>query len=343
VVVWSGAKLSRYGDMIAEKTGLGGTWVGLLLMACVTSLPELITGASAILIFDVPDIAAGDALGSCMFNLLVLAALDASTRTPFSALIHQGHVLAAALGILQLGTVVLALVAGRAAPMVGWVGLHSLMFLAIYLLAMRALFQFERTRLLSVAHQIAEETSYAHVSTRRAFALYGATAAVLVGVATLLPGLAEQIATQSGLSQSFVGSLFVACVTSLPEVVVSWSAARMGAHDMAAANLFGSNLFNVAILGIDDLLYVEGSLLAAVDTSQIATATAAMMMTAVAIVALIHRAARKRGRLAWDSGFLRQPRDLCHLCRVARGADVVDGVPSLRASEGERARRSPPV
>jgi cation:H+ antiporter len=300
-VVWSGAKLARYGDMIAEKTRLGGTWVGLLLMACVTSLPELITGASAILVFDVPDIAAGDALGSCMFNLLILAALDASHRAPFSALIHQGHVLAAALGILQLGVVVLALAAGSTAPMAGWVGVHSLLFLAIYVLAMRTLFQFERARLLSVAHEIAEQTSYAHVSTQRAFALYGGTAAVLVAVATLLPGLAERIATESGLSQSFVGSLFVACVTSLPEVVVSWSAARMGAHDMAAANLFGSNLFNVAILGIDDLLYVKGSVLAVVDTAQIVTATAAIMMTGVAIVALTYRATHKRGRLAWNS------------------------------------------
>ena len=76
LIVWSGTRLSRYGDIIAEKTGLGGTWVGLILMATITSLPELVTGVSSVVIYDVPDIAAGDAIGSCRLNLIILSLLD---------------------------------------------------------------------------------------------------------------------------------------------------------------------------------------------------------------------------------------------------------------------------
>ena len=64
VIVYSGTKLSKYGDIIAEKTGLGRAWVGLVLMASVTSLPELITGISSVSFANVPDIAVGDVLGS---------------------------------------------------------------------------------------------------------------------------------------------------------------------------------------------------------------------------------------------------------------------------------------
>lgn len=46
VIVVAGFYLSRYGDVIAEKTGLSGSWVGLALLATVTSLPELVTGIS---------------------------------------------------------------------------------------------------------------------------------------------------------------------------------------------------------------------------------------------------------------------------------------------------------
>lgn len=103
VILMAGVRLSRYGDIIAEKTGLGGIWIGVVLLATVTSLPELITGASAVVLVGAPEIAAGDAIGSCMFNLVILAFLDFRHPAPLSASIHQGHVLAAAFGIVQLG------------------------------------------------------------------------------------------------------------------------------------------------------------------------------------------------------------------------------------------------
>ena len=72
VIVYSGTKLSIYGDIIAEKTSLGRAWTGLVLMASVTSLPELVTGVSSVTYAGVPDIAVGDVLGSCVSNMLCL-------------------------------------------------------------------------------------------------------------------------------------------------------------------------------------------------------------------------------------------------------------------------------
>lgn len=301
LIVLSGVRLSRYGDVIAEKTGMGGTWVGVLLMAAVTSLPELVTGASAVVLYDLPDIAAGDVIGSCMFNLLILAFLDFRDPNPLSAHIHQRHTLSAAFGLLMLGLTALALVAGVRAPSIGWIGLHSLVFLAVYVFAMRTIFVFERAQLTDVAESLTGEIRYAEITLKRASALYAASAAVLVAAAILLPGAAETLATETGLGRSFVGSLFVAASTSMPEVVVSIAAARLGALDMAAGNLFGSNIFNIAVLGIDDILYTNGPILASVSSAHMVTLAAAMTMTAIAIIGLTYRAKRKRFRLAWDS------------------------------------------
>src|SRR3970040_2840657 len=86
VIVYSGTRLSKYGDIIAEKTGLGRTWIGVVLMASVTSLPELVTGISSVTFADVPDIAVGDVLGSCVFNMFILAFLYAFYKPiPISA------------------------------------------------------------------------------------------------------------------------------------------------------------------------------------------------------------------------------------------------------------------
>jgi len=301
VILYAGVRLSRYGDIIAEKTGLGGAWIGVALLATVTSLPELITGASSVLVFDVPDIAVGDVIGSCMFNLLILAFLDVRDPAPLTARIHQGHVLSAAFGVLQLGLVALAMLAGARAPVVGWVGAHSFLFLAVYVFAIRTIFTFERNRMRDVAEQMTREIRYRDVSLQRAAALFGAAAAGLVAAAAYLPGVAEQFAASAGLSESFVGSLLVAISTSLPEVAVSIAAARIGAVDLAAGNLFGSNVLNIAVLGIDDLLYTRGSLLSAVASVHLLSLTASILMTAVAIIGLTYRADTKRYRLSWDT------------------------------------------
>src|SRR4030043_346908 len=110
VIVYSGTQLSRYGDIIAEKTGLGKVWIGMVLMASVTSLPELVTGISSVTYAGVPDIAVGDVLGSCVFNMLIIAILDAVYRImPISAKAHQGHILSAGFGIILLSIVGISL------------------------------------------------------------------------------------------------------------------------------------------------------------------------------------------------------------------------------------------
>lgn len=299
LILWAGVKLCRYGDVIAEKTGLGGTWIGLILMAGVTSLPELVTGASSVLIFDLPDIAAGDVIGSCLFNLVILAMLDWHHPVPLSARVHRGHVLAAAFSVVQLGLLALALASGSRMPTVGWVGVPSLMFILWYVIAVRVNFVFERARLAQAAQALAEHLHYRAITLRQAATSYVAVAVVLVAAASLLPGVAGRLAGATGLDQSFVGSLFVAITTSLPEVVVSIGAVRIGALDMAVANLFGSNLFNVAVIGFDDVLYVRGPFLPVVAPEHLISVTAAIAMTGVAVIGLTLRAGSKRFRLSW--------------------------------------------
>lgn len=299
VILYAGVQLSKYGDIIAEKTGLGRTWIGVALMASVTSLPELITGVSSVTLFDLPNIAAGDVLGSCMFNILIIALLDFKrAATPLSSQVHQGQTLTAAYGILLLGLVSLVLVAGAKIPVIGWVGLYSVFFLLIYLGAMRMVFLYEKRRHTGAAE---EPLQYAHVSKARAYTRYALNAGLIIGAATWLPPLGDQIAQMTGLGRTFVGSIFIAVSTSLPEVVVSFAALRMGAVDLAVGNLFGSNLFNIAILALDDLLYTKGALLSHIAASHAVTANAALVMTAIAVIGLTYRASKKAYLMAWDS------------------------------------------
>ena len=77
----------------------------------------------------------------------------------------------------------------------------------------------------------------------------------VVAAALWLPQLGSELARQTGLGEAFVGSLFIAITTSLPEIVVSLAAVRIGALDLGIGNVLGSNLFNLLILGLDDVFY----------------------------------------------------------------------------------------
>jgi cation:H+ antiporter len=301
-IVYSGTKLARYGDIIAEKTGMGRTWIGLVLMASVTSLPELITGISSVTFAGAPDIAAGDVLGSCVFNMLILSVLDGFCRQyPISSRAHHGHVLSGSIGILLLSIVSIGLFAGKGLFPFGWIGPYTLLFGIIYFIAMRLIFAYEKREIAAYMKEVAVELKYKEVAAKTAYIQYGVNALVVIAAAVFLPGIGKGIAETTGLGQTFVGSIFIAMSTSLPEVVVSVSAVRMEAIDMAIGNLFGSNIFNIFILGLDDVFFIKGPLLSHVSPSNIISALSAIAMTTIAIIGITYRAEKKYLFLAWDS------------------------------------------
>ena len=143
--------------------------------------------------------------------------------------------------------------------------------------------------------------AYRDISTRRAAVNYAINALVVIGAASFLPKIGAAIAVATGFGEAFVGNVFIALASSLPEVVVSIAAVRMGAIDMAIGNLFGSNLFNIFILCIDDLLFVPGPLLSVISPNHIISVLSAITMTAISIIGLTFQAEKKSLPWAWDS------------------------------------------
>jgi cation:H+ antiporter len=166
---------------------------------------------------------------------------------------------------------------------------------------MRTVFLFEKRRIAEFVHEKAEAARYDSISLPKAYRNYAINAVMVIAAAVYLPDLGDQIASTTGLGSTFVGTTFLALTTTLPELVVSIAALRMDAADLVYGNLFGSNLFNMAILAIDDLLYFDGPLLMAATPGHIVTANAAMAMTAIAMIGLTYRASKKRFLFAWDS------------------------------------------
>ena len=299
LIIFSGTRLSRYGDIIAELRGVGKAWFGLIIMASVTSLPELFTGISSIVFVDSPDIAVGDILGSCAFNLLILAILDYFVRgKPISSVVTKTHILAGFVGILLITISIISIVFGKKIPVIGWFSSSSILLIVLYLISIHVIFtNDQRNQLKLTGIPIINKALSQEVAIRR-FLFY---ALIVIASAIALPYFADHLAEEAGVSKSFVGTLLVAATTSLPELVVSITAVRIGSMDIAVGNLLGSNIFNMLILSLDDILYIKGPLLVAVNPNHALSGLVTLLMTAVVGIGIIYSKPYKRFALAIDA------------------------------------------
>ncbi len=248
IVLVAGEKLSVYAGGIAKKTGLSQGFIGATLVAAITSFPELMSGISSIAVVKSPDMLFGEIVGSCMFNLSILALVNiiikrenlfyrVSKRHKISGLSNVGVLMLILLFFyLKLGTIY-------------FIGIPSLIILTYYVFAIYFIYKKEE---LEDEEEESEE--------KNLFLKFSFYSLFIIVASFYLPIVAEEIAKKYGLTMSFAGIVFVGIVTSLPELAVSVSAARHKLLGISVGNIFGSNLFNLTIPSMVDVFYTKGSI-----------------------------------------------------------------------------------
>lgn len=174
----------------------------------------------------------------------------------------------------------------------GWVGIYTPILILLYLFMMRVIFTREQRQHFQLSEDI-EVLKYESLSLRRTYLSFALAATFVIGAGIWLAFIGKDIAQATGWGESFVGSLFIAFTTSLPEIAVSFAALRLGAIDMCIANIIGSNLFNMTIVSICDLFYWQGPILAAVSESHIFTGLIILAMTGIFLAGLTSRTQHK--------------------------------------------------
>jgi len=307
LIFWAGSLLSKYGDVIAEKTGLGRVWLGAILIAGVTSLPELASGISAVAWLNMPNLAAGAALGSSLFNLALIAMMDLVYQPGrVLAKAHDVHILSAGLGVLLLGIVALGVLIGPVMNGYGGLGISilSLAILVLYAVGARMIAGLEKERMAEVLEKEARENAYDAISARKSYMTFFLSAISIVTLGIWLSTIGDRLSATTGLSVSFVGNLFLATSTSLPEIAASLAAIRLGAIDLAIGNVLGSNLFNTMLFFVYDIADGGNNFWASLTNANAFAAVMTMMMTGVVIISLMYRASPKTPyRISWD-GFV---------------------------------------
>lgn len=260
LIYLAGSRLSKYGDIIAEKSGLGHAWIGLVLLAAVTSLPELFNGISAVAFVGIPDLAVGNIVGACLINMAVIGVLalyqQYKKQENIFLTLGRANKVILSFGMILTAIFILGAIWARTIFDITFfgVGIYSILIFVIYFIAQRIIFISEKNR-----EREGEELQHEKVSGNTIYLKFSFFAAVVIACGIWLPYIGEEIASTFSMGESFVGVLFLGIATTLPEMVVSVTALKYSPA-MSIGNLLGSNLFNLSLLFIDDIFYQSGSL-----------------------------------------------------------------------------------
>jgi len=297
LVAFTAIQLAKYGDIIAIRSRLGRLFVGTLFMAAATSLPELLSAINAIA-QNVPDISAGDLFGSSMLNMLLLAILGLihyKERLLRKAALK--HALSGGLAVFITILVIFFIMADIDIK-VGWIGIDSIIIILAYLVSIRLLHSSSQH---SEIHQFTEIELAGIPSLGKGILGFILAALAMVVITPFMISSAVDIAEISGLGLTFIGTALVALVTSLPELITTIAAARIGADDMAIGNLFGSNMFNMVIVGVADLFYLQGRFLSVIDNQFLLIGMLGLIMTSMGLIGNLAKFHRRFFLIEFDA------------------------------------------
>ena len=307
VVILAGTRFAKVADRLADKLNLGGGWIGLILLATVTSLPEVVAGGTATAIGN-SGMAMASLFGSCSFNVTIIVLMNALIGGG-SVLrgVSPSHALTSSFGLLLIGLGLLGVVLGdkfqerlfvAQVCEIGW----SLAIVVTYFGCMRLVYQFERRSDTAGASASAGGFGAA------GYLQIGVIAVVIVVAAWWLAQIGDTLSTHEikaigrPLGATFVGAVFLALATSLPEISTSIAAVRLGNLDMALGNIFGSNMFNIFVIPmLKSISLINGEALlmgrGTFDAPQNeVTGLIAILLTAIAVGGLAYKSQHKMWR-----------------------------------------------
>ncbi len=279
VVVVAGVALARFGDQIADLTGWGALWVGTIVVSVATSLPELITNISAIVIEDAPDLALGNVFGADMINIFTISVVGMvfGVRNLFGG---QGRA-TQTLVLVAVGIAIVATAAGATGDRaLGPTSVGGLLVAAAYIGGMKLVYDAGK------AGTAEEAAAAVTASALRAWGGFGLAALAILLAAPLLASSAVGIGDATGLGSSFMGVLAVSVVTTLPEASVTFAAAHRRSYGLVIGNIYGSCAFNLFVIPIADLFHTEGPLLGEMGSPHFVAAGSAIVLMSMGFLVI---------------------------------------------------------
>lgn len=247
-LVFVSIKLSDYLNIIDQKSNISGAFLGGIVLAMVTSLPELFSSLTATVFVKNNSYVLGNVLGSNIFNMLIFALIFfiffrsmVEKKVSKFFLISMGFT-----GALYVLVGIGGLVFSQLGWLIGYFNPISILVVAVYVISIL------KTPTIEEAEE--EEEINENITLKKAIVLFVIFAVVLIGASIFTTYLTDAISEKFNLGASFGGALFLGVATSLPELTSTINLCKKKNFQAAYSDLIGSCIFNFLILSIGDAL-----------------------------------------------------------------------------------------
>lgn len=305
IVWWAGVRLPRFVLALSERTGWGQGLAGMLVLGGITSLPELATGTSAA-ILGAPMLSLNDILGSASLNLLLLALADTiiGDRPLTSIVARPVTLIQGVLGMMMFA--ILGLAIGMGEPV--WIrpaGIWTTLLIIGVIVALLISDRSERHPMWQVVNlpkvNEPEDVIEEPMPARQTYIGLAALSAMILVSGIALANAGDAIARQTGIGFGPVGFVFLAFATSLPEASAIFGAMRAQHYQLAIGEIFGTNLFNLGIIFVIDLVASGPPIIGLAGAFEMSAAMLSLLLTGIFVLGLIERRNRTILRMGEDS------------------------------------------
>ena len=306
VIRFAGVRLTRLADKLADVTGIGEALFGAVLLGGITSIAGIIASITAAY-NGYGELAVSNAIGGIAAQTTFLAIADISYRK--ANLEHASASLQnIMMGALLIGQLIL-IVMVASAPGIELTGFHpaSILFIVIYIAGIYLISKAKKSKMWTprkTSQTVVDKKHFADLPKGRQAKLWleFILFSIIVGFSGFIVAHSGiGIAENSGLSETFVGALFTAISTSLPELVVSVAAVKQGSLNLAVGNIIGGNTFDVLFVAFADFAFLQGSIYHVLSGQQIFLIGLTILMTTVLIIGLLFRQKYGPGKIGWES------------------------------------------
>lgn len=246
LVIFLSIKLSKYVDLLDKKTKIAGALLGGILLAGVTSLPELFTSLTGTIIVGKNDLVLGNIMGSDFFDIIIFGVVYFLFFKKFTeGKVGKQHYISCLFTALMLIAVTIAaFVFDRNGWLLGWFNPMSLVIIAIYVVSL----------ILTPKTEEKEDNDEAdsHLTVKQIWIRFTIASIILIAASIAVTIVTDKVVVGFGIGETFGGSLFLGVATSLPEVTATIALCKKKNFDAAYGDIIGSCTFNVIILGIAD-------------------------------------------------------------------------------------------
>jgi cation:H+ antiporter len=305
VIGVAGWRLAGSADVLADRTGMGEAIAGALFLGAATSLPGIVTSVTTA-IGGYSSLAISNAIGGIAIQTVFLAVADLTYRRA-----NLEHAAASVPSIMQGALLIIILTVPLLAvttPVITFWSIHpaTIIMFAIYIYGMRIVSKAQewpmwKARQTSETREDVPDEAGQRANLVSVWVRFGVLAAIVGVAGWVVARTGVAISEQSGLSETAVGALLTAVVTSLPELVTSVAAVRQGAHTLAVSGIIGGNAFDTLFAAVADIAYREGSLYHTMTTQHIFLIVLTMLMTGVLLLGLLRREEKGLANIGFES------------------------------------------